>query len=247
MTRTFCSICLHDHANVLVVDLHALQAIDLLHFVEQILLHRARSLDPQNVVRIDRTFGQTVAGAHAVALVHAQVLARRHLVQLCLARLVERAVVGSSAAHEDLALAALDLAEPHDAVDLGDRRRILRTARLEQLGDSRQTARDVARLVRLAADLGERRSRRRSRCPSSTVSCAPAGMMKSRTRFSFPPFSCTISMCGWSFFSRSSMMTRWRRPVSSSSSSDTDSSSTMSTKRTVPSTSARSGSCTDPR
>src|SRR5947209_16625028 len=36
----------------------------------------------------------------------------------------------------------------------------LRTARLEQLGVSRQTARDVARLVRLAADLGEDRSRR---------------------------------------------------------------------------------------
>ena len=65
----------HDHADVLVVDLHALQAIDLLHFVQQVLLHRARPLDPQNVVRIDRTFGQPVAGAHAVAFVHAQVLA----------------------------------------------------------------------------------------------------------------------------------------------------------------------------
>ena len=74
-----------DHADVLVVDLHALQAVDLLHFVEQILLHRARSLDPQDVVRIDRTLGETVTGAHAVALVHAQVLAGRHLVQLRLA------------------------------------------------------------------------------------------------------------------------------------------------------------------
>ena len=37
------------------------------------------------------------------------------------------------------------------------------------------------------------------------------------------------------------MTTRWRRPVSSSSSSDTDSSSTMSTKRIVPSTSAMIG------
>jgi hypothetical protein len=70
---------LHDHADVLVVDLHALQAIDLLHFIEQVLLHRARALDPQDVVRVDRAFGQAVAGAHAVALVHAQVLAGRHL------------------------------------------------------------------------------------------------------------------------------------------------------------------------
>ena len=45
---------LHDHANVLVVDLHALQAVDLLHFVEQVLLHRARALDAQDVVRIHR-------------------------------------------------------------------------------------------------------------------------------------------------------------------------------------------------
>ena len=48
--------------------------------------------------------------------------------------------------------------------------------------------------------------------PSSTVSCAPTGMTKSRMRFSLPPFVCQISMCGWSFFSRSSMTTRWRRP-----------------------------------
>src|SRR6185503_9951254 len=39
---------LDDHANVLVVDLHALEAVHLLDFVEQILLNGARSLDPQN-------------------------------------------------------------------------------------------------------------------------------------------------------------------------------------------------------
>src|SRR5437762_2823173 len=49
------------------------------------------------------------------------------------------------------------------------------------------------------------------------------------------------SMCGCSFFSRSSMITRWRRPVSSSSSSRIVSSSTMSTKRTMPGTSVRIG------
>ena len=209
MTRTFCSIWLHDHADVLVVDLHALQAVDLLHFVQQVLLHGARSLDAQDVVRVHRTFGQAVAGAHAVALVHAQVLAGRHFVQLRLLRVVHRPCrPRSHRLDEDLALAALDLAEPHDAVDLRDRRRILRTARLEQLGHTRQTAGDVARLVRLAADLGDRRAGGDRPRPSSTMSWAPTGMTKSRTRFSFPPFVCQISMCGWSFFSRSSMMTR---------------------------------------
>src|ERR671921_41417 len=114
----------HDHADVLVVDLHALEAVDLLHLVQQVLLHRARALDAQDVVRVHRPLGQTVAGAHAVALVHAQVLARRDLVQLRLHGGVDRRGPGLRGVDEDLALAALDLAEPHDAVDLGDRRRI---------------------------------------------------------------------------------------------------------------------------
>src|SRR5205085_8355514 len=101
----------------------------------------------------DRTFRQTIAGADAVALVHAQVLARGHLVELCLACLVERAI-GIDRRNVNLALAALDLAEPHHSINFGDGRRILRTARLEQFGDTRQTARDVARLVRFATDLG---------------------------------------------------------------------------------------------
>src|SRR5205085_12237695 len=52
--------------------------------------------------------------------------------------------------------ATLDLAEPDHTVDFRDRRRILGTPRFEQFGDSRQTASDVARLVRLSADLRDR-------------------------------------------------------------------------------------------
>ena len=131
----------HDHADVLVVDLHALEAVHLLDFVQEVLLHRARALDPQDVVRVHRTFGEPVAGAYPVAFMHAQVLAGRHLVQLRLALF---------GVHVDLALAALDVAEAHRAVHLGNRGRVLRPPRLEQLGDARQTARDVARLVGLA-------------------------------------------------------------------------------------------------
>src|SRR6266480_4230728 len=136
----------HDHADVLVVDLHALQPVHLLDLVEQVLLHRPRALDPQDIVRVDRSLGQAVAGAHAVALVHAQVLPGRHLVQLRLP------LFGVDV---DLALAALDLAEPHGAVDLGDRGRILGPPGFEQLRHPRQAARDVARLVRLARHLGQ--------------------------------------------------------------------------------------------
>src|SRR6266513_2539679 len=136
----------HDHADVLVVDLHALQPVHLLDLVEQVLLHRPRALDSQDIVRVHRSFSEAVAGAHPIALVHAQVLPGRHLVQLRLP------LFGMDV---DLALAPLDLAEPHGAVDLGDRGRILRPPGLEQLRHARQTARDVARLVRLARHLGQ--------------------------------------------------------------------------------------------
>src|SRR6185503_10874569 len=62
--------------------------------------------------------------------------------------------------HSDLALAALDVAEPHLTIDLGDRGGILRTTRLEQLGDAGQTTGDVARLVSLARNLGDDRTGR---------------------------------------------------------------------------------------
>src|SRR5688500_489471 len=146
-----------DHANVLVVDLHALQAVNLLHFVEQILLHRARTLDAENVVRIHRTLGETVARSHPVTGVHAKVLAGRDLIELSRILSIRRRVLRHDS---DLALAALDVAESHLTIDLGDRGRILRTARLEQLGNTRQTTGDVASLVRFAADLSEDRSGR---------------------------------------------------------------------------------------
>src|SRR5690606_18384156 len=117
-------------------------------------LHRARTLDLQDLVRRHRAFGEAVTGPHAVTLVHAQVLAGRHLVHPRLGGLWNRAV-GCGREHEDLALAALDLAELHHAIDLGHRRRVLGTTRLEQLRDARQAAGDVAGLVRLARDLGD--------------------------------------------------------------------------------------------
>src|SRR2546425_1232614 len=140
----------HDHADVLVVDLHTLQAVHLLHLVQQVLLHRPRALDPQDVVRVHGPLGEAVSGAHPVALMDAQVLAGRHLVQLRLA------LFGMDV---DLALAALDVTEPHGAVDLGDGGRVLGPPRLEQLGHPGQAARDVARLVGLPRHLGEYQAR----------------------------------------------------------------------------------------
>src|SRR5262245_16401517 len=136
----------HDRADVLVVDLHALQAVDLLHFVEQILLHSARPLNAQNVVRVDGPLGEAVTGAHLVAFMDAQVFADRNFVY---------ALRSGCWDHDDLTLTALDLAEANRAIDFRDDRRVFRPACFEQLGHARQTARDVAGLVDLAADLGE--------------------------------------------------------------------------------------------
>ena len=45
---------------MLVVDLHALDAVHFLDFIHQVFLHRAHTLDPQDVVRVDRAVGQAV-------------------------------------------------------------------------------------------------------------------------------------------------------------------------------------------
>ena len=57
----------------LIVD--ALEAIDLLHFVDQVLLQFLRAADVENFVRIDRAFGQLLAFLDEVALEHDDVLA----------------------------------------------------------------------------------------------------------------------------------------------------------------------------
>ena len=54
-----------------------------------------------------------------------------------------------------LRLPLVSLPKRHDAVDLGDDRVLLRLARLEELGDARQTAGDVLGLRGLARDLGD--------------------------------------------------------------------------------------------
>ena len=54
----------HDDFDVLVVDRHALQPINFLHFVDQMLLQFLRAADVENFVRVDRAFGQLLALLH---------------------------------------------------------------------------------------------------------------------------------------------------------------------------------------
>src|SRR5207249_13686 len=133
-----------DDLDVLVVDGHALQAIDLLHLVDQVALQLAIAEHRQIVVRVGRPVHEGLAGAHAIALVHADVLAARDQVFLGLG------VIGPD---HDLAHALHEPAHFDPAVDLGDDRLLLGLAGLEQLRDARQTTGDVLGLGRLARNL----------------------------------------------------------------------------------------------
>src|SRR5437867_1387242 len=140
-----------DDLDVLVVDANALQAIDLLHLVHQVLGERLLAEDGEDVVRVGAAVHERLARLHVVALVYADVLA---LGDQVLARLAH---LGRD---HHLTLALGVLAEGHDPVDLADDRELLRLARLEELGDARQAAGDVLGLGGLARHLGDDVARR---------------------------------------------------------------------------------------
>ena len=125
----------HDHLKVLVVDAHTLQAVHTLHLVDDVLLHGSRAHDAQDVGRSDGAVGERSASTHEVVLLHQDLLGKRHQVVLDLAYL---------AGDHDLAVASLDLAKGDLAVDLAHHSRVARVAGLEELGDARQTAGDIA-------------------------------------------------------------------------------------------------------
>ena len=66
-----------DDLDVLVVDRHALAAVDVLDLAQQVVLQRLLARDAQDVVRDERPVDERLAGAHVVARVDAQVLALR--------------------------------------------------------------------------------------------------------------------------------------------------------------------------
>ena len=65
---------------MLVVDVHALQAIDLLNFVRQVFLQTVHAEHAQNVVRIQWAIHQRLAGFDAIAFLHIDMRAARNVV-----------------------------------------------------------------------------------------------------------------------------------------------------------------------
>src|SRR5262245_53094952 len=143
----------HDHFDVLVVDRDALQPVDFLDLVDQIARELLDALDRQDVVRGGIALDDEVALLDQVALLQVAVLAFRDEVLLRLLVLAVRL-------DDHAALVLVVLAEAHGARGLGDDRRLLRPARLEQLRHPRQTAGDVAGLGTLGRDTRDDVARR---------------------------------------------------------------------------------------
>ena len=93
-------ICRDDDLDVLVVDVHALQPVDLLDLVDQVRLQLLLAEHAQDVVRVARPVHQRLARPDALALLHVDVHAARDQV---LARLGARLV-----GHDDDLARALD-------------------------------------------------------------------------------------------------------------------------------------------
>ena len=145
-----------------------MQAVNFLHFVDEVLLQILRSADLEDFVRDHRTFGQLLAFLHEVALEDNDVLAQRNEVFLFGA--------GLGVLEDQLAFAANRAADFDDAVDLRDLRSVFRTAGFEQFGHTRQTAGDVFGLGDFSRRLGEERAGANLVAFASTMTCAPAGI-----------------------------------------------------------------------
>src|SRR5690606_5466688 len=128
-----------DHFNVLVVDLHALQTINVLHFVDDVGGQLLDALQTQDVVRIRRTVDNHFALVHDLPLVH------QHLFFLGNQELVaDTFQVGN-----DQPLLALGvLPERNRTRDFCQHAGVLGGTRFEQFGHTRQTPGNIAGLLR---------------------------------------------------------------------------------------------------
>src|SRR6185369_12256564 len=136
----------NDHFDMLVVDVDALQTVNLLNFVHKVALQFLDTAHGKNIVRIQRAVHERLARPDPVFLLDVYVHASRNRVFAFL-------TVGRFNYH---AAQPLDYRPELDhAVDLGHHRGFLRPASFEQLDYARQTAGDVLGLCSFAWDLGD--------------------------------------------------------------------------------------------
>ena len=122
-----------DQLDVLVVDVDALGAVDLLHLVDQVDLDRGAAADRQQVGRVERALVELLADLDFVAVGDVQAGPQREGVAVLLA-----ARLGDDHFQRFVGLFDRDFAG-----GLGHLRQALRFTRLEELDDARQTLGDV--------------------------------------------------------------------------------------------------------
>src|SRR5665213_2619908 len=131
--------------DMLVVDAHALETIDLLNLADEIVGERLDPEDAQNIVRDRIAIHQEIALLDVIAFLHADMLALGDQILDRIGTLLRRH-------HHDAALGLVVLAELDAALALADDGEVLGLACLEQFRDARQTAGDVTGLRALTRD-----------------------------------------------------------------------------------------------
>ena len=129
--------------DVLVIYLHALQAVDLLNFLDQVMGQHLDAKHSEDVVGHWVAIHQRIAGFHVIAFLNADVLAPGDQIFLGLA-------LAACRDHDDAALGLVVLTELDAAVGFGDDGMVLRLAGFEQLRHPWQAAGDVPGFGRLA-------------------------------------------------------------------------------------------------
>ena len=134
-----------DDFEVLVVDLHTLQTVDLLHLVDDVLLHLHRALDGEDVSRCDGTVGERRASLDIVAVLSKNLLGGGDEIGALFAGL---------AGDGDLTVVAFEfLVDGDNTVDFSHDGGVGRVAGFEELGDAGQTAGNIASLTEAARNL----------------------------------------------------------------------------------------------
>ena len=136
----------NDDLDVLVVNVDALEPVDFLDFVHQVLLQLLFTEHRQDIVGVARAVHERLAGFYPFPLLHGHVDAARQQVLLGL---------GTIRHHNDFALALDDVGIPYQAINFCNDRRLMRFARLKELDHARQTSGDIFGLGGFTRNLGQ--------------------------------------------------------------------------------------------
>ena len=126
----------HNNLDMLIVDVNALLAVNLLDFLDEVVMHRTRVTDTQDIVRVERALVELLALLDILAILYADTRRRSQLISAGVAVLGVDDIDG-------LEGRALGLLDADRTRDLCQGRNLLGLARLEQFLDAGQTLGDI--------------------------------------------------------------------------------------------------------